>query len=211
MFIWPSVFHPCLPHLYSYSQNLCSCCLLTTWKCVPLLDLLLCARRNCLPPTPNTLHFGCSYCLYPSLSALGAVILNKKGLDVVQSYPLCKMCLTNTMQASSAVLGWLRDGWHSSILINKSSDIVLLSCCCHTFCHHVEVSILPQIELVIIHIQWLHYGSGIQQFFYVILTLQVLHELLLEWWIDLLLAAWVLMHLASSKHNIANYRIHHGS
>ena len=35
---------------FSYSQTLCSCCLLTTRKCVPLLDLLLCARRNGLPP-----------------------------------------------------------------------------------------------------------------------------------------------------------------
>ena len=41
----------CLPHPsyiwpFSYSQSLCSCCLLTTWKCVPLVDLMLCAGRN---------------------------------------------------------------------------------------------------------------------------------------------------------------------
>ena len=65
------------PLWISYSQSLCSCCLLTAWKCVPLLDLLLCARRNGLPPTPDTsafwmqllpaprlpfsFHMGCSY------------------------------------------------------------------------------------------------------------------------------------------------------
>ena len=64
-----------------YGQSLCSCCLLTTWKCVPLLDLLLCTGQNGLPPTPDTLHFGCSYCLHPShpfFSSWGAVMLEKK-------------------------------------------------------------------------------------------------------------------------------------
>ena len=31
-------------------------------------------------------------------------------LDVLQSHPLCRTCLANTMQASSAVLGWPGDG-----------------------------------------------------------------------------------------------------
>ena len=43
-------------HTYglSLSQRLCSCtsCLLTTWKCVPLVDL---------PPTPDTLYWRCSH------------------------------------------------------------------------------------------------------------------------------------------------------
>ena len=67
------IFHPCLPHPsnlwpFSYSQSLCCCCLLIIWKCVPLLDLLLCTGRNGIPPTLNTLHFGCSYC--PHLRSL---------------------------------------------------------------------------------------------------------------------------------------------
>ena len=63
------------PLWISYSQSLCSCCLLTAWKYVPLLDFLLCARQNGLPPT---FHFRCSYCLQPSLSTCGAVMLGKK-------------------------------------------------------------------------------------------------------------------------------------
>ena len=54
-----SVFHPCLPH-----PSLCSCCLLTTWMCVSLVDLLhslLWAGQNGLPPTPDIFHLGCSY------------------------------------------------------------------------------------------------------------------------------------------------------
>ena len=46
---------------FSLSQSLCSCCLLTTWKCVPLVNLfnsLLWAEQNGLPPTPNTLQLG---------------------------------------------------------------------------------------------------------------------------------------------------------
>ena len=79
-------FNPCLPYPsyikniwpFSYRQSLCSCCLLTTWKCVPQLDLLLCARRNGLattytryfalrmqlPPAPQSsfsFHLGCVY------------------------------------------------------------------------------------------------------------------------------------------------------
>ena len=60
--------------------------LLTTWKCVPLVDLLnalLRAGQNGLPPTPDTLHLGCSYHLHSShhfLSTLGAVMLEKKGI-----------------------------------------------------------------------------------------------------------------------------------
>ena len=64
---------------------LCSCCLLTTWKCVPLLDLLLCAGRNGLPPTPDTLHLGPSYCLHPShpfVSTWVAVNARKKEVDL---------------------------------------------------------------------------------------------------------------------------------
>ena len=43
--------------------------LLITWKCVPLVDLLiplLWAGRNGLPPTPDTLNLGCSYPLHSS-------------------------------------------------------------------------------------------------------------------------------------------------
>ena len=43
--------------------------MLTTWKCVPLVDLLnglLWAGRKGLPPTPDTLHLGCSYNLHSS-------------------------------------------------------------------------------------------------------------------------------------------------
>ena len=64
---------------FSLSQSLCPCCLLITWKCVPLVDLLsplLRPGRNGLPPTPDTLiweavitctpvtvsfHLGCGY------------------------------------------------------------------------------------------------------------------------------------------------------
>ena len=51
------------------SQSLFPCCLLITWKCVPLVDLLntlLRAGQNGLPPTSNTLHLGCSYHLHSS-------------------------------------------------------------------------------------------------------------------------------------------------
>ena len=47
---------------------------LPTWKCVALLDFLLCAGWNGLPPTPDILHFGCSH---PFLSTWGVVILVK--------------------------------------------------------------------------------------------------------------------------------------
>ena len=63
--------------------------LLTTWKCVPLVDLLitlLWAGRNGLPPTPDILHLGCSY-LHSShrfLSILGAVMLKTE--IVVKSF-----------------------------------------------------------------------------------------------------------------------------
>ena len=49
--------------------------------------------QNGLPPTPNTLHFGCSYCLHPShpfLSTWGAVMLdheNKKFTDPFSNNP----------------------------------------------------------------------------------------------------------------------------
>ena len=65
------------------SQSLFPCCLLTTWKCVPLVDLLnalLWAGQNGLPPTPNTLHLGCSYHLHSShhfLSTWGAILQKK--------------------------------------------------------------------------------------------------------------------------------------
>ena len=65
------------------SQSLFPCCLLTTWKCVPLVDLLntlLWAGQNGLPPTPNTLHLGCSYHLHSShhfLSTWRAIMLKK--------------------------------------------------------------------------------------------------------------------------------------
>ena len=58
--------------------------LLTTWKCVLLMDLfnsLLWAGHFVLPPTSNTLHLGCSYHLHSShrfLSTWGVVMLEKK-------------------------------------------------------------------------------------------------------------------------------------
>ena len=64
-----------------YALTACSPC---TWQCVPLVDLLnglLWAGRNDLPPTPDTLHLGCSYHLHSShrfLSTCGAVMLEKK-------------------------------------------------------------------------------------------------------------------------------------
>ena len=54
-------FHPCLPRpsyiwpFYS-SHGLCSCCLLTTWKRVPLLDLML-AMCRMKWPTIYTQYF----------------------------------------------------------------------------------------------------------------------------------------------------------
>ena len=65
------------------SQSVFPCSLLSTWKCVPLVDLfnvLLWAGQNGLPPTPNTLHFGCSYHLHSShhfLSTWRAIMLKK--------------------------------------------------------------------------------------------------------------------------------------
>ena len=50
-------------------QSLFPCCLLTTWKCVPLVDLLnalLWTRQNGQPPIPVSLHLGCSYHLHSS-------------------------------------------------------------------------------------------------------------------------------------------------
>ena len=49
--------------------KVCACCLLTHWKCVPLLDLLnglLWVGQNGLPPTPDTLYLGCRYYLHSS-------------------------------------------------------------------------------------------------------------------------------------------------
>ena len=52
-----------------------------SWKCMPLVDLLnglLWPGQNGLPPTPDTLHLGCSYLLHPShrfLSTWGVVRL----------------------------------------------------------------------------------------------------------------------------------------
>ena len=48
---------------------------------VDLLNALLRAGRNGLPPTPDTLHLGCSYHLHSShhfLSTWGVVMLEKK-------------------------------------------------------------------------------------------------------------------------------------
>ena len=59
----------------SLSQSLCS-----PPGSVCLLNALLWAGRNGLPPTPNTLHLGCSYHLQSShhfLSTWGAVMLEK--------------------------------------------------------------------------------------------------------------------------------------
>ena len=76
------------------SQSLFPCCLLTTWKCVPLVDLLnalLWAGQNGLPPTPNTLHLGCSYHLHSShhfLSTWCAIMLKKDYAIFSPIYPL---------------------------------------------------------------------------------------------------------------------------
>ena len=65
------------------SQSLFPCCLLITWKCVPLVDLLnalLRAGQNGLPPTPVSLHLGCSYHLHSShhfLSTWHAIMLKQ--------------------------------------------------------------------------------------------------------------------------------------
>ena len=83
------MFHICpnLPHyVWFLLVNVCAlaACSPCTWKCVPLVDLLdglLCAGQNGLPPTPDTLHLGCSYHLHSShhfLSTWGAVMLKKK-------------------------------------------------------------------------------------------------------------------------------------
>ena len=48
---------------------------------VDMLSALLRAGRNGLPPTPDTLHFGCRYHMHSShhfLSTWGAVMLEKK-------------------------------------------------------------------------------------------------------------------------------------
>ena len=88
--------HPSSIWLFSYIVKVCAlaCCLLITWNCVPLLDLLLCAGQNGLPPTPDTLHFGCSYHLHPShpfLSTWGAVMLKKKKHEQrVTAFKSCK-------------------------------------------------------------------------------------------------------------------------
>ena len=76
------------------SQSLFPCCLLTTWKCVPLVDLLnalLRAGQNGLPPTSNTLHLGCSYHLHSShhfLSTWRAIMLKKNYAIFSPIYPL---------------------------------------------------------------------------------------------------------------------------
>ena len=49
--------------------------------CLYWISCYISAGRNGLPPTPDTLHFRCSYCLHPShpfLSTWGAVMLEKK-------------------------------------------------------------------------------------------------------------------------------------
>ena len=74
-------------HTYDcpFSQSFCSCCLLTTWKCVPLVELP--EGRNALPPTHNTLHLGCSYHLHSThrfLSTWGVVTLEKNGKKVLK-------------------------------------------------------------------------------------------------------------------------------
>jgi len=67
---------------------------LITQKCVPPVDLLttlLWAGRNGLPPTPDTLHLGCSYHLHSShrfLSTWGAVMLKKINKKKIPHKPL---------------------------------------------------------------------------------------------------------------------------
>ena len=66
------------------SQTLCYCCLVTTWRCVLLADLLndfLRAGRNGVPPTPSTSWDAvttCTPCRHCFLSTWGAVRLEKK-------------------------------------------------------------------------------------------------------------------------------------
>ena len=57
--------------------------LLITWKCVPLVDLTNAdgQDKKGLPPTPDTLHLGCSYHLHSShrfLYTWGVVMLEKE-------------------------------------------------------------------------------------------------------------------------------------
>ena len=74
-----------------YAFIACSPC---TWKCVPLVDLLnglLWAGWNGLPPTPDTLHFGCSYHLHYShcffFSTWDALMLKKRKFRDSQTNP----------------------------------------------------------------------------------------------------------------------------
>ena len=88
----------------SLSQNVCPWCLLTTWKCVPLVDLLnglLRAGQNGQPPTPVSLHLGCSYHLHSShhfLSTWGAVMLKKNYANFSSIYPLFSFFKYNNKQ-----------------------------------------------------------------------------------------------------------------
>ena len=91
-------------HTYglSLSQSLCSCCLITTWKCVPLLNSLLWTGWNGLTPTPDTLHLGCIYHLHHShrfLSTWSAIMLEHiKWKDIAMNEkPQQCLCVCNIL------------------------------------------------------------------------------------------------------------------
>ena len=68
-------------HTQSPFSSFGYCCIVPSVPLVDVFNGLLWAGRNGLPPTPDTLHLGCSYHLHSShcfLSTLGVVMLKKK-------------------------------------------------------------------------------------------------------------------------------------
>ena len=85
IFLFPVHFSPSLiriPHyvqLVGFSYKVCALAVCYGSVCL-LINGLLLARRNCLPPTPDTLHLGCSYHMHSNhrfLSTLGLIMLEK--------------------------------------------------------------------------------------------------------------------------------------
>ena len=159
----PLLTTPFILMAFSYSQILCSYCLLTTWKCLPLLNLLLRAGWNCLPPAPDTMHFGCTYRLNPSHLCLnfrlGCDYSQKKEgkkerrRQKIDNLPILVTCRsgTSSMLSNKVTVPLLMEALNSLGIIRPGSIILLcygeIIVICHRF---VEVTLQLQYEVAML-------------------------------------------------------------